>query len=134
MVTNLLTHGLPTIAAIATPRGVGGVAIIRVSGDHAYMVADAIVRTSGKPPSLRSPNTFFHARLATPADTHFIDDALVLCFHAPRSYTGEDVVEFHGHGGAAVSARVLQAALDAGAQPAAPGEFSISPRNLASLR
>lgn len=118
------TAPLSTVTAIATPRGVGGIAIVRISGSHAYAVADRLLPATTPRPSERPAGTFFQARLRDPATGAHIDDLVILCFRAPHSYTGEDVIELHGHGGTAVSARVLQSALDAGAVLAGPGEFT----------
>lgn len=106
-----------TIAAIATPSGMGGVAVIRVSGTHALMIAEKV---SGKKPVPR------RVVLADFRDKNgsVIDQGLVIYFQGPHSFTGEDVVELQGHGGIAVSQAVLTACLDAGARLAEPGEFS----------
>jgi tRNA modification GTPase len=106
-----------TIAALATPPGVGGVAVVRVSGPQVEQIA---VRLMGGLPAPR------HATLRTiiNAQGEKVDVALVLYFPAPHSFTGEDVLEIQGHGGVVVSDLVLQAALSCGARLAAPGEFS----------
>lgn len=106
-----------TIAAIATPPGMGGVCVIRISGREAPAIA---VRLCGKLPAPRL------ATLAAFRDARggLVDQGLLLYFPAPHSFTGEDVIELHGHGGIAVSRALLQAALDAGARLAEPGEFS----------
>ena len=114
-----------TIAAVATPGGTGGIAVIRLSGPQALPIADRIVSTAGAPPSHRPAGTFVYGRVHGPdAPEQTIDEAIVLIFRAPHSYTREDVVEIQCHGGRAVSRRVLEAALAAGAEPAAPGEFT----------
>jgi tRNA modification GTPase len=105
-----------TIAAIATPPGKGGVCIVRVSGPHAGDIAVAI---TGKLPQPRYA-TFCHFRL----NDEIIDEGLALYFPGPGSFTGEDVLELHGHGGVVVSDMILQAVLKAGARMARPGEFS----------
>lgn len=108
-----------TIAAIATPPGVGGVAIVRVSGPDAQMIAERALR-------LRGPWRPRHAHFATLCDAagQAIDEGLVLWLPGPGSYTGEDTVEFQGHGGAYVSRRVLDRFIECGADLAAPGEFT----------
>ncbi len=114
-----------TIAAIATPPGMGGIAVIRISGPQAFAIADRVVATTGAPPSRRPSQTFLYGHVHAPGDASApIDEVIVLLFHAPRSYTREDVVEIQCHGGRAVSGRLLQAVLDAGASPAPPGEFT----------
>ena len=106
-----------TIAAIATPPGTGGVSIIRISGCNALAIAE---RLSGIIPAPRRA-TLAHIR-DTRGDT--LDQALLLYYPAPHSYTGEDTLEIQGHGGIAVTQAVLAAALDAGARLAEPGEYT----------
>lgn len=106
-----------TIAAIATPGGRGGIGIVRLSGPA---VAEIARRVAGKlPQERRATPANFHA-----ADGTLIDRGLALYFAAPRSYTGEDVLELHGHGGPAVMRALLAACADAGARLAEPGEFT----------
>ena len=106
-----------TIAAIATPPGTGGVSIIRISGSAALTIA---ARISGKTPPPRRA-TLAHIHDAA-GDT--LDQALLLYYPAPYSYTGEDILEIQGHGGVAVTQAVLATVLDAGARLAEPGEYS----------
>lgn len=109
-----------TIAAIATPPGEGGVAIIRISGTDAVNVAEKIF--SGPLRKYKSHSAHFgklHHQ-----NGQFIDEVLILPMLAPRSYTGENTVEIHCHGGSLVTRRVLDAVLDAGARAARPGEFT----------
>lgn len=106
-----------TIAAVATPPGRGGIGVIRVSGPDAGLVARTLV---GKLPQARRA-TYASARDASGAE---IDHGIALFFPGPHSYTGEDVFEFHGHGGNAVMAGLLQACLAAGARLAGAGEFT----------
>jgi tRNA modification GTPase len=110
-----------TIAAIATPLGSGGLGVIRVSGPAALSVADAVFRSSR---SLREApsHTLHHGRLLR--GDLLLDDAVAGVFRAPRSYTGEDVVEFSCHGGPALLRDALEACLAAGARTAEPGEFT----------
>ena len=109
-----------TIAAIATPPGEGGVAVIRISGSDALGVADKIF--SGPVLSYKTHTAHFgkilnHEGIA-------IDEGLALVMLSPRSYTGEDTVEIHCHGGSLISKRVLNTILKAGARAAQPGEFT----------
>jgi tRNA modification GTPase len=106
-----------TIAAVATPPGRGGIGIVRISGPRVERIARAVL---GHLPAAR------HAELAHFADAHGepIDEGLALYFPAPASYTGEDVLELHGHGGPVVMGTLLAACLDAGARLAEPGEFT----------
>jgi len=106
-----------TIAAVATPPGRGGIGIVRVSGPRAAHVATALI---GRLPAPRAA-TYLEAR---DAEGRPVDRGIALYFPAPASYTGEDVFEFHGHGGTAVTAGVLRACLAAGARPAEAGEFT----------
>ena len=107
-----------TIAAVATPPGRGGVAIVRVSGPQASRIARAML--DRVPVSRVATRARF--KDATGAE---IDDGLALLFKAPRSFTGEDVLELHGHGGAVVSRMVLDRACELGARPAKAGEFTM---------
>ncbi|MCW5724518.1 MAG: tRNA uridine-5-carboxymethylaminomethyl(34) synthesis GTPase MnmE [Maricaulaceae bacterium] len=106
-----------TIFALATPPGRSGVAVMRVSGPEAGAVLDAL---AGSPrPALRRAVL----RPLTYADT-LIDQAIVLWFQGPDSYTGEDSAEFHIHGGPAVIAALAEALAALGARPAQAGEFT----------
>lgn len=109
-----------TIAAIATPPGEGGVAIIRISGDQALDVAAKIF--SGPVHTYRSHTAHFGS-IHNLQGEH-LDDVLLLVMRAPRSYTGETTVEIHCHGGSLITRRVLDGVLAAGARAALPGEFT----------
>jgi tRNA modification GTPase len=106
-----------TIAAVATPPGTGAVSLIRISGPDAFRVAE---HATGMMPPPR------HAQHCTVRDARgeSIDDGLLTIFLAPRSYTGEDCVEFTGHGGILSTREVLARFLQCGAIHAAPGEFT----------
>ena len=108
------------IAAIATPPGRSAIAVVRVSGDGAHDVAAQVVE------SLRSERErgAIRSRIIHPTTKEMIDDALCVAFRAPRSYTGEDLVEISTHGGLLVPAETLGALVAAGARVAAPGEFT----------
>lgn len=106
-----------TIAAIATPPGRGGIGVVRVSGPGALQVAE---RVGGfAPPPRQAKRAKFRG-----AQGELIDEGLLLYFPAPASYTGESVVELHGHGGVVVLQALLDACLHAGARAAEPGEFT----------
>lgn len=111
-----------TIAALATAPGRGGVAVVRVSGPDAVAVAGRVVGTGGVWPPPARTATLRAAR--DPATGRLLDRVLATVFSAPRSYTGEDVVELSTHGGLAAPAAVLAAIVAAGARPASPGEFT----------
>lgn len=119
-----MTNFNGTIAAIATPPGKGGVALIRISGDQAFEVAKAcFVPTVGsKPLSDRAPRTAIRGDIVMEGE--HIDDGLLYLFPAPHSYTGEDTVEICCHGGLLVTRTVLEACLSAGARLAEAGEFT----------
>ena len=121
-----------TIAAIATAPGPAGVAVVRVSGPEALAIA---ARLTGTPVTRRglyfrkvyAPTELPNAQTSKRPNTQTpkpIDEAVVLAFRAPQSYTGEDVVEFQCHGGAVTPRRVLEACLAAGARLARRGEFT----------
>ena len=107
-----------TIAAIATPPGRGGIAVVRVSGPATTDIAHRLL---GRVPALR---TATRARFTDRAGAE-IDDGLALHFEAPRSFTGEDVLEIQGHGGVVVARMVLERVCELGARPAGPGEFTL---------
>lgn len=106
-----------TIAAIATAPGLSGVAVIRVSGPDAFSVMEAVAQRPA--PAGR----FVFTKLKSKTG-EVIDEALVLAFKSPRSYTGEDVVEFQCHGGTVTPRRILDAVFEAGARLARRGEFT----------
>jgi len=108
---------METIAAIATPNGVGAISIVRLSGDKAYEIAKKLTKQDLTP------------RIATlcklySKDNTLIDIGLVIYFKAPHSFTGEDIVEFQCHGGVTVSRIVLETLLDYDVRVALPGEFT----------
>ncbi|MES2204396.1 MAG: tRNA uridine-5-carboxymethylaminomethyl(34) synthesis GTPase MnmE [Pseudomonadota bacterium] len=106
-----------TITAIATPSGRGGVGIVRVSGALCLTIAKNML---GFEPKIR------HAHYSSFVDhsNEIIDQGIALFFQAPNSFTGEDVLEFQGHGGPVVLDRLLKCVLENGARLAKPGEFS----------
>lgn len=109
-----------TIAAIATPTGEGGVAIIRISGKEALAVAAKVF--SG-PVLTYATHTVHYGKILN-QNGEVVDDVLLIPFIGNRSFTGEDTVEIHCHGGALMTRRVLDVVLRAGARAALPGEFS----------
>lgn len=111
-----------TIAAISTPPGMGGIAVIRVSGERAVEIADKVYR--GKKRLSDCPTHTVHYGHITAEDGGDTDEVLVTIMRAPRSFTGEDVVEIGTHGGITASRMVLKRLIGAGAYPAAAGEFT----------
>jgi tRNA modification GTPase len=109
-----------TIAAIASPIGVGAVSLLRISGPLAIQVADL---ATGGMISSQMPRTLRYCRIIE-ANGQILDDGLMTVFRAPNSYTGEDSVEFTGHGGILVTREVLARFLNCGAIAAGPGEFT----------
>ena len=107
-----------TIAAVSTPPGASGIGIVRLSGHRARAILEALFRPGGAPP----PRVL---RLGWIVDGGArVDQALAVYMPAPATYTREDVVEFHCHGGPVVLSRVLELVLRAGAVLAGPGEFT----------
>ncbi|MBI9076370.1 MAG: tRNA uridine-5-carboxymethylaminomethyl(34) synthesis GTPase MnmE [Desulfatibacillum sp.] len=116
-----------TIAAVATPPGVGGIGIVRISGSQSL----SILRQLFFPMIANSRNCFqdspfrlIRGRIAHPESMEIVDEVLAVFMPGPRTYTGEDVVEIQGHGGPVVLGRVLELVLDRGARLAQPGEFT----------
>ncbi|MDQ0339281.1 tRNA modification GTPase [Caldalkalibacillus uzonensis] len=112
-----------TIAAIATPMGEGGIAIIRVSGPEAIAVVDKLYRGKKKLSTVDS-HTINYGHLIDPQTGERIEEVMVSVMRAPRTYTREDVVEVNCHGGLVSVKRVLQYILKYGARLAEPGEFT----------
>lgn len=110
------------ICAIATPPGKGAIGVVRLSGEGALELAARVWR--GKDPRGLKGGRFTLGEVVDPKTGEALDQALLLVFRAPRSYTGEDLVEFHTHGSPAVLRRVLEVLLEAGARLAGPGEFT----------
>jgi len=113
-----------TIAAISTAPGVGGIAVIRVSGSDAFNVADAVFRSANKlnPVSSQSANTVMFGTIEEAGE--LIDEVLVTVFRAPHSFTGENVVEIACHGSVYVQQKILMLLLSKGCRLAMPGEFT----------
>ena len=114
---------MSTIAAIATAQAAAGLGTVRISGENALTIGDSVFSAlSGKKLSALPGYSALYGKVydgETP-----IDDAVALVFRAPKSYTGEDVVELSCHGGLYIMQRVLRAVFEAGAQPAEAGEFT----------
>ncbi len=115
-----------TIAAVATPPGEGGIAVIRISGPDAIQIASRLfVAQSKKAIQEMCGYSVCYGHIVNPETCESEDDGLLTVFRAPRSYTGEDTVELSCHGGRAGTARILRLVLDTGARSADPGEFTM---------
>lgn len=114
---------MSTVAAIATPNAPGGIGIIRISGEDAFKIADCVFKSvSSKKLSQLKGYTASFGHVYN--GENLIDECIATVFRAPKSYTGEDVVELSCHGGLYVTNSVLRAVLSAGAIPAGAGEFT----------
>ena len=107
------------IAAISTPQGVSGIAVVRLSGDGAARLEEELTRRPPTPARSLVKRSFLDANGET------IDQGLAALFPAPGSFTGQDMLELHCHGGPAVTGLLLARCCELGARPAAPGEFSL---------
>ncbi len=112
-----------TVAAIATPIGVGGISVIRISGDSAFSTVDTIFKGSA-PLKDAVSHTIHYGNIIDPVSRETVDTVLVSVFHTPNSYTGENVVEVSSHGGYFVAQKILSLLYGSGARPAEPGEFT----------
>lgn len=121
-----------TICAIATPLGEGGIGIIRISGANAEKIANSIFKpkkislssSSNKGDKIFESHRLYYGTILNPVDNISFDEALMAIMRKPHSFTGDDVVEFHCHGGQLVLQRVLELILRQGARMAEPGEFT----------
>ncbi len=114
-----------TIAAIATPPGIGGIGVIRVSGTEAFDVVLPLLRRPGGSTEIPSSHVLTYGHIVNPHTQEILDEVLVAFMHAPRTYTREDVVEISGHGGPLVLQRMLRLVLAQGVRMAHPGEFTL---------
>jgi len=120
-----MTFQNETIAAISTPAGSGGIAVVRVSGTNAIAIVDKVFRGNVKLSEAESHKALL-GKIEQPLenDSGFLDEALVTVFRAPNSYTAEDVVEISCHGGHFLTQRILELTVEQGARLAEPGEFT----------
>ncbi|MGB8345804.1 MAG: tRNA uridine-5-carboxymethylaminomethyl(34) synthesis GTPase MnmE [Ktedonobacteraceae bacterium] len=114
-----------TIAAIATPPGVGGIGVIRVSGPDAFAAVQPLFQQPRGQHGLPPSHLLTYGQIVDPFTNESIDAVLVAFMKAPRTYTREDVVEIQGHGGPLVLQRILRLVLAQGARMANPGEFTL---------
>lgn len=114
-----------TIAAISTPLGAAGIGIVRMSGSKAIFIADGLFKGEGIT-SLREAETYraYYGHIVHPHSKAIIDEVICLVMREPRSFTREDVVEIHCHGGSLAVNRILEVLLENGARLAEPGEFT----------
>ena len=115
---------MSTIAAISTPKGIGGIGVVRISGEEAIEIADRVFKPFDGVSRLSSMKGYTAKYGKVMSNHQLIDDAVALVFKAPHSYTGENVVEISCHGGLYLTREVLRAVLKAGASAAEPGEFT----------
>lgn len=113
-----------TIAALATPIGIGGISVIRISGNHAIQIVDSLFNGSIKLTEAKSHTVHFGKIIDIETQSE-IDTVLATIFRRPHSYTGEDTVEISAHGGYYVSQRILEILYKAGSSPARSGEFTL---------
>ena len=115
--------GRDTIAAIATPPGIGGIGLIRVSGTEAEGIARRLFRTA-RPLDAFLSHHLYHGEIVAPETGAVLDDVLVAFLKGPHTYTGEDTLEISCHGGPLILRTVLAEVVRAGARPAERGEFT----------
>ncbi|MDY5481211.1 MAG: tRNA uridine-5-carboxymethylaminomethyl(34) synthesis GTPase MnmE [Veillonella caviae] len=114
-----------TIAAIATPPGIGGVGIIRVSGKDSFAIVNTLFTSAGTVPLGERPNrTIQYGTIVDPVSNKTIDEVLLLLMHGPHSYTAEDVVEIQCHGGIVPVRQILKLLVNQGVRMAEAGEFT----------
>ncbi|MDR0987522.1 MAG: tRNA uridine-5-carboxymethylaminomethyl(34) synthesis GTPase MnmE [Ruminococcus sp.] len=115
---------MDTIAAISTPLGYGGIAVIRISGGNALPIADALFTGVSRtdPPSSFAGYSCAYGKIVY--ENEVLDECILTVYKAPRSYTGEDVVEISCHGGVFSAGQILKAIYSGGIRPANPGEFT----------
>jgi tRNA modification GTPase len=119
----LSPEGNETIAAISTPIGVSGIGIVRISGSLAESIAKRLFKPKSKLLQLISHH-FHYGEIVDPQNGDFIDEVLLVLMKAPRTYTREDILEIHCHGGYFILQKILELVLSEGARIALPGEFT----------
>jgi len=116
--------GTHTIAALATPPGMGAIAVVRLSGPEAISIADVVFRSVRNKKLQKQPSHTVHLGHLYDDQT-MVDEVLVTVFHGPHSYTGEDVVEISCHGSTYIQQKLLQIVMNKGAKMAEAGEFTL---------
>ena len=112
-----------TIAAISTPFGLSGIGIVRISGSSAEPIARRLFKPKKDQPYFTS-HRFHYGEIVDPHNGHPIDEVLIVLMKSPKTYTREDIVEIHCHGGYLILEKVLELVLREGARMAPPGEFT----------
>src|SRR2546429_2072570 len=115
-----------TIVALATPAGAGAIAVIRLSGEKSFVIAEKVFRSRKnnlKKLSQQQSHTI-HLGIIANGNT-IIDEVLISIFKLPHSYTGEDIVEISCHGSLFIQQKIISILIDAGAKAAQPGEFTL---------
>jgi tRNA modification GTPase len=120
---NLTTSLDDTIAAIATPAGVGGIGIVKISGPGAWAIGSRLAPACGSLQEIES-HRLYHGHIVDPETGRTVDEVLISFMRAPTTYTRQDVVEINCHSGLAVVHAILELVLRTGARPADPGEFT----------
>ena len=120
--SSLVPERESTIAAISTPTGEGGVAVIRISGGESHSIARKIFVPAGK--SGFSERKLCFGKIIDPETGGTVDEVLCVVMSSPDTYTGEDIAEIHSHGGHMVPRKILEILTGLGATLAAPGEFT----------
>lgn len=119
----MILHTEDTIAAISTPPGEGGIAVVRLSGKQAGRIADRLFHGKVLASSVNSHTVHF-GKIIDPDSSELIDEVLLTAMWAPNSYTSEDVIEISSHGGPLIARKILELCLKKGARIANPGEFT----------
>lgn len=113
-----------TIAALATPPGEGGISVIRLSGPESLRIAGSLFINGRKQKQKQFKDRYFHYGFIRDKENNIVDEVLLVYMKAPRTYTREDVVEIHCHGGMIPVRRITELVLEEGARLALPGEFT----------
>ena len=119
-----ITQEFDTIAAISTPPGEGAISIVRLSGEQAISIADAVFQSGKKKLIDVSSHTIHYGHIFDPEKYQMMDEVMVSIMRKPKTFTREDIVEINCHGGIVVVNQILQLVLRQGARLAEPGEFT----------
>ncbi len=119
-----ITQEFDTIAAISTPPGEGAISIVRLSGEQAISIADAVFQSGKKKLIDVSSHTIHYGHIFDPEKYQMMDEVIVSIMRKPKTFTREDIVEINCHGGIVVVNQILQLVLRQGARLAEPGEFT----------